>query len=149
LHRKRRGQGRLGRAETDLLAGVLKKGTAVRSEGTRVLKKGTAVRSEGTRVLKKGTAVRSEGTRVLKKGTAVHSEGTRVLKKGTAVRSEGTRVLKKGTAVIVSPGRDGVPPPPDLYQNLNAFGLIVAAVYDRRWLTPALIETPLQVKTAR
>jgi hypothetical protein len=45
--------------------------------------------------------------------------------------------------------RDGAPPSPDLYQNLNAFGLIVAAVYDRRWLTPALIETPLQVKTAR
>jgi hypothetical protein len=67
---------------------VLKKGTAVRSEGTRVLKKGTAVHSEGTRVLKKGTAVRSEGTRVLKKRTAVHSGGTRVLKKGTAVRSE-------------------------------------------------------------
>ena len=38
----------------------------------------------------------------------------------------------------------------DLYQKLNAFGLTVAAVYDRRWLTiPALIETPLQVKTAR
>ena len=37
-----------------------------------------------------------------------------------------------------------------LYQKLNAFGLTVAAVYDRRWLTtPALIETPLQVKTAR
>jgi hypothetical protein len=37
-----------------------------------------------------------------------------------------------------------------LYQKLNAFGFTVAAVYDRRWLTtPALIETPLQVKTAR
>jgi hypothetical protein len=36
------------------------------------------------------------------------------------------------------------------HQKLNAFGLTVAAVYDRRGLTtPALIETPLQVKTAR
>ena len=40
--------------------------------------------------------------------------------------------------------------PENLHQKLNAFGLTVAAVYDRRWLTiPALIETPLQVKTAR
>ena len=38
----------------------------------------------------------------------------------------------------------------DSYQKLNAFGLTVAAVYDRRWLkTPALIETPLQAKTSR
>ena len=83
------------------------------------------------------------------RGSAVidnHYRGTLAFRRR---RVRPTPLQKNDFAVKIILGMHLTQPTPTNTKSWILLDSTVAAVYDRRWLTPALIETPLQVKTSR